>query len=105
MGDRERVSIQLRRPDHLAAYRDLREAGGVGAWRRTRRANPPGDCGRGGAGVPTSRPSAGDKRVAETVDHIAEDHGVDPETVTLACAMKVACGAYNGYQMTDDWFE
>lgn len=44
-----------------------------------------------------------DQRMQEVIEHVAEDHNVDPADVSLSCAIKVCAGAYNGYQLTDDW--
>jgi len=44
-----------------------------------------------------------DSRVQETREAIAEDHDCDPSDVSLKTAVKVACGAYMGYQQTSDW--
>jgi|GEM_PF-4187073 len=44
-----------------------------------------------------------DKRVREVVEHVADDHDVDPDDVSLVSAFKIAAGAYNGFELADDW--
>jgi len=44
-----------------------------------------------------------DKRVKETRGHIADDHDVAPEDISLVDVLKITCSAYNGWRMTDDW--
>lgn len=44
-----------------------------------------------------------DKRVRETIEMIADDHGCDPSDLSLEDAFKIAAGAYMGFQQTADW--
>jgi hypothetical protein len=46
-----------------------------------------------------------DARVQEAKEHVAQDHNVDPEDISLACLLKHACAAYNGWQQTNDWLD
>jgi len=44
-----------------------------------------------------------DKRIKDAKEHVAEDHDVAPEDISLVDMLKITCSAYNGWQMTDDW--